>query len=305
MSDPAVSVVVVNFNAGPMLAACLRASGRGTLPVQRIVVDNASADDSVGAVAAAAELGDVEMVRNDRNLGFARAVNAGVRRARAPLVLVLNPDCIVFPEAIGVLAATMQRRSRAAVVGGLVLNPDGTEQRGCRRRDPTPGRIVRRMAHPLARHFGAVDNGVDPPAPRCPPEPSKSTPCRAPFSWFGATCSRISAVSTKTTSPALRGPGPVPANSPGGARRAVRARRPRRAPQVRLRRGQHPHRRRTQSVTASSGILTSSTVTACRQRPEPRSGRWRVRTAAASPPGRQGQGTMQIPRNPGMIRAGR
>src|SRR5690606_39006403 len=125
MDDPAVSVVVVNFNAGPMLAACLRASGRETLPVQRIVVDNASDDDSVESVAASADLGEVEILRNERNVGFARAVNAGVLRARAPLVLVLNPDCIVFPGAIGVLAATMGRRSRAAVAGGLVVNPDG------------------------------------------------------------------------------------------------------------------------------------------------------------------------------------
>lgn len=161
MDDPAVSVVVVNFNAGPMLAACLRASGRETLPVQRIVVDNASDDDSVESVAASADLGDVEILRNERNVGFARAVNAGVLRARAPLVLVLNPDCIAFPGAIGVLAETMGRRSRAAVAGGLVVNPDGTEQRGCRRRDPTPGRIVRRMMYPVARRFGATDNGVD------------------------------------------------------------------------------------------------------------------------------------------------
>src|SRR5690606_11646530 len=117
--------------------------------------------DSVESVAASADLGDVEILRNERNVGFARAVNAGVLRARAPLVLVLNPDCIAFPGAIGVLAATMGRRSRAAVAGGLVVNPDGTEQRGCRRRDPTPGRIARRMMYRVARRFGATDNGVD------------------------------------------------------------------------------------------------------------------------------------------------
>ncbi len=151
MSEPVVSVIVVNYNAGPMLAACLGSVRRSPSVRQCIVVDNDSSDDSL------AELdGGVEVVRNSENLGFARAVNIGLARARDPLVLLLNPDCIVFPGAVERLVNALDGCHRAALVGGLVVNPDGSEQRGCRRNEPTPARIARRMLS-----GGRGGNGID------------------------------------------------------------------------------------------------------------------------------------------------
>lgn len=161
MSDAVVSVIVVNYNAGPMLAACLRSTARTLLPLQRIVVDNASADGSLDGLG-----DDVEIVRNDANLGFSRAVNAGLARARGRAVLLLNPDCILFPGAIDRLLTTLDTSDRAALVGGLVANIDGSEQRGCRRNEPTPRRIVRRMMR-----GGRGGNGIDRTDEPLPDEP--------------------------------------------------------------------------------------------------------------------------------------
>ena len=160
MSDPALSIVIVNYNAGPMLDACVGAVRRTDVETQCIVVDNGSTDGSIERLEAEYGAG-VEIVRNGENLGFARGVNAGYRRAVADRILILNPDCLVMPRALERMLSLVDRDSRIGIVGGLVVNIDGSEQRGCRRREPTPGRIARRMLSPLLRLFGTQGNGID------------------------------------------------------------------------------------------------------------------------------------------------
>jgi GT2 family glycosyltransferase len=78
-------------------------------------------------------------------------------------VLLLNPDCIVRPDSLAALVAVLQSSPRAGMAGPLILNPDGTEQAGCRRREPTPTRAFVRAfgldtLAPLRRH-GLVQRG--------------------------------------------------------------------------------------------------------------------------------------------------
>jgi GT2 family glycosyltransferase len=60
--------------------------------------------------------------------------------ARGEDLLLLNPDAQLAPHSIGGLAGVLHSFPGAGMVGPLVLNPDGTEQAGGRRRLPTPGR---------------------------------------------------------------------------------------------------------------------------------------------------------------------
>ena len=99
-----------------------------------IVVDNASTDGSERV--AMLGHGPVRLVRNSENAGFAAAVNHGVSTSAGDLVLVLNPDCQIRPEAVRRLTATLDRQARCAVVGPRVLSQDGSVQ-GSARGDPT------------------------------------------------------------------------------------------------------------------------------------------------------------------------
>lgn len=147
------SVVTVNFNAGPLLAACAKAVLSSPTPVEMIVVDNGSTDESL-AEAREAFPGDPRLVLIEAkaNLGFARATNMAVRSSRGDLVLLLNPDCLVQPDTIARMRAVLRDHPEAGMAGCLVLNPDGTEQAGCRRAVPTPWRsLVRTLG--LARRF--------------------------------------------------------------------------------------------------------------------------------------------------------
>jgi GT2 family glycosyltransferase len=146
-----ISVVTVNFNAGPLLAETVTAALASSAAVEVIVVDNGSSDGSVQRLLA--EMGGdprLRVVEAGRNLGFARACNQGLRQARGDFVLFLNPDCVVEPDTLAQVQAALEERPRAGLAGGLLVNPDGSEQAGCRRRVPTPGRAFLR-AFGLAR----------------------------------------------------------------------------------------------------------------------------------------------------------
>jgi GT2 family glycosyltransferase len=135
----------VNFNAGEALVACVRSVLSSTAEVEVFVVDNGSTDGSMAALVA--ELGRdprLTLVEAGANLGFARANNIGIARAKGDFLLLLNPDCVIQPDTIRQMQVVMDEHPDAALGGCLVLNPDGTEQAGCRRAMPTPWRAFLR-----------------------------------------------------------------------------------------------------------------------------------------------------------------
>lgn len=130
MSD--VSVVIVNYNAGAALSATLASLPEGLDGIgwDCVVVDNRSVDGSERA----AERGDgrVRLLRNGANVGFARGVNAGLAHTGAPLVLILNPDCVLDRESVARLRCELLRWPRCAIVGPRILDPDGGLQDSAR-----------------------------------------------------------------------------------------------------------------------------------------------------------------------------
>lgn len=142
------SVITVNFNTGPLLVAGAQAVLSSTRPVELLVVDNASTDGSFDQLRRVIG-GDprVRLFENDANLGFAKANNQALVHARGEWLLFLNPDCLIQADTIDRMQEAMRRRPKAAMAGCLILNPDGTEQNGCRRDTPSPRKA-------FARAFG-------------------------------------------------------------------------------------------------------------------------------------------------------
>ena len=122
MSHPDVAAVIVSYNVADLLVRCvesLRADGIDRI----VVVDNASADDSVAAIRHADPR--VEVVALDRNLGFGAGANRGVARTTEPHVLVLNPDVEVEPGSTKALLEALARDPRLALVGPRIVTPEG------------------------------------------------------------------------------------------------------------------------------------------------------------------------------------
>ncbi|MEA3291953.1 MAG: glycosyltransferase, partial [Pseudomonadota bacterium] len=161
--QPAVVVVIVNYNSGPCLRRCLDSLALSDIPLRAVVVDNASSDDSMAGIGNG-RLGEhpLQVVCNDQNLGFAAAVNQGAGLAGGgKYLLLLNPDCVVHPRTVRGLAETLAASPQAAITGALVFNEDGSEQRGCRRREPTLARSAARSLG-LTRWFEGVEMTGEP-----------------------------------------------------------------------------------------------------------------------------------------------
>jgi N-acetylglucosaminyl-diphospho-decaprenol L-rhamnosyltransferase len=162
---PNVSVVVINHNSGPRLAACLAAipSAAPTTSFDVLVVDNASTDGSADFLR-----GDprspMRLVEPEANLLFTGGANLGIHESRGSLVLLLNPDMVPAPGSIDDLAACFENPSVAAA-SGCVLRRDGEVERRYLRRLPTVWswyvqsfRSSRRADRSRAfRHYAMVD----------------------------------------------------------------------------------------------------------------------------------------------------
>lgn len=134
MSDAGVTVVIVNWNAGGLLDACLHSLKRARpslgFPAEVIVVDNASSDGSASDIDAT---GDLQLVRNVDNRGFGAACNQGATLAHQPYLLFLNPDCEIEAGSIVACRTVLENRPDIGVAGIALLSRDGNVSRSCHR----------------------------------------------------------------------------------------------------------------------------------------------------------------------------
>lgn len=123
-----IAVAVVSYNARDALEACLSSvfgsANRKQLEV--IVVDNASSDGSATMIRES--FPQATLMESSDNVGFARASNLAWRRAQSELVVFLNSDTIVPPQALARLVEMMNTRRDIGVLGPLLRNTDGSVQ---------------------------------------------------------------------------------------------------------------------------------------------------------------------------------
>lgn len=129
-SHPDVSVIFVSYNTRELTLQSI-ASVFGSLvdldfSVEIIVVDNASNDDSAGAVRQ--RFPAVKVIEAGGNIGFGRGNNLGAESAAGKALLLLNTDTIVQQGAIEKMFKTLNENPQHGVVGALLLNQDGSYQ---------------------------------------------------------------------------------------------------------------------------------------------------------------------------------
>ncbi len=136
----ACSVIIVNYNTGELLKQVVDAALADGSTKEIIVVDNASHDNSMELID---ESDRVKKIYRKQNPGFAASCNFGANLAQSETLLFLNPDCIVSENSIGELLGDLRNTSSAGIAGCWIENPDGSEQRACRRRLPTLLRAIK------------------------------------------------------------------------------------------------------------------------------------------------------------------
>jgi GT2 family glycosyltransferase len=126
-AEALVAVVVVSYETREELLACLASVEREAgLPVETVVVDNASGDGSAAAVRE--RHARVLVIGNAENAGFGRACNQGAAATGAPYLLFLNSDAALTPGALPALVAVLEARPEVVAVGPRTRHADGTIQ---------------------------------------------------------------------------------------------------------------------------------------------------------------------------------
>ena len=126
---PELSIIIVTWNSRADIERCLRSiaeSGTRT-PLEMIVVDNASTDETVAFVRE--KHPGVERIVNETNNGFAAGNNRALNVARGECILLLNPDTHVHPGALDALVSFMKQHPEVWACGPPVFNADGSAQR--------------------------------------------------------------------------------------------------------------------------------------------------------------------------------
>ena len=127
-----LSICIVSWNVQEDLQACLDSLYQGShqLSFEVIVVDNASADDTVAVLNQ--QYPQVCLIASQENRGFAGGCNEGILHAAGRYVLLLNPDTVVPPRALDEIIDFADQHPRAGIVGPTLLFPDGRLQYSCR-----------------------------------------------------------------------------------------------------------------------------------------------------------------------------
>lgn len=138
-----VSIVIVNWNSGPLLERCVGSLRKHAADCEIVIVDNASEDASLDFVQRS---GTSLVLRNSWNAGFAAANNQGWRASRGELILFLNPDTESLPGGVDRLAERLQKDATVWAAGGQLVDHAGTAQVGFNvRAFPSIGAVAAEM----------------------------------------------------------------------------------------------------------------------------------------------------------------
>lgn len=117
------SIIVVNYNGGALLIECLGSVYRfKNRDFELILVDNNSSDGS--EVTAAKLFPGLKLVKNEKNVGFAKANNVALEMAVGRWVVLLNPDTIVTPGWLDTLVRCAESGDHVGIVTPKLLRKD-------------------------------------------------------------------------------------------------------------------------------------------------------------------------------------
>lgn len=124
------SLVIPLYNRADLTAACLLSLAEHTDPslYEVVLVDNGSRDGTADLLANLE--GDLQVITNAVNRGFAVACNQGARAARGQHLVFVNNDIEAQPGWLEPLLRILDTEPDVAVVGARLLFPDGSLQHG-------------------------------------------------------------------------------------------------------------------------------------------------------------------------------
>jgi len=131
-----LSIIIVTYNNEREIEQCLSSVKFAiqSLRAQLIIIDNDSGDNTVTLIKNQKSLFKrFNLIENNFNFGFTKAVNQGLKQATGNYVLLLNPDTKILPDTFKKLFPLFKKDEQIGIIAPQFLNADGSIQPSCRR----------------------------------------------------------------------------------------------------------------------------------------------------------------------------
>ncbi|OGD86943.1 hypothetical protein A2Z23_01615 [Candidatus Curtissbacteria bacterium RBG_16_39_7] len=139
MATTNISIIIVNHNTKELLKNCLSsiAKSKDNLAKEILVVDNASTDGSVQAIK---NFPGIQLIQNITNMGFSKACNQAIKKAKGKYILLLNPDTVLERDTLAEMVSFMDKNPKIGVATCRVELPNVEIDWASHRGFPTPWR---------------------------------------------------------------------------------------------------------------------------------------------------------------------
>lgn len=127
-----LSIITVSFNTKPLLKHCMESVYQNLANIEHeiFIVDNNSQDGSPDMIKE--NFPNVKLIENKENIGFAKANNQAIRKARGEYLLLLNSDTIIPPESLTIMVDFLDKKPEVGVLGPKLVDQDLNLQTSCR-----------------------------------------------------------------------------------------------------------------------------------------------------------------------------
>lgn len=152
MNNIDVSIIIVNYNTCRLTENCIRSIYEKTKEIsfEVILVDNASKDGSKELFTHDSRISYIYL---SDNIGFGRANNEGLKKAKGRNILFLNSDTLLVNNAIKILSDYLDNNYRVGAVGGNLYSNQGAPLHSYRRLSPIALELNIMLANILSKIF--------------------------------------------------------------------------------------------------------------------------------------------------------
>ncbi len=126
-----LSIIVTSYKNPSVLRLCLESLRKNVLckSYEILVLDSSTEEDT--DMMMREEFSDIKFFPHQKNLGFLRLVNKGIREAKGDYCLILNADIIIERRSADILLQYLKNNPQTGIAGPKLLNFDGQLQYSC------------------------------------------------------------------------------------------------------------------------------------------------------------------------------
>ena len=139
-----LSIIIVHYKTYELTVQTIESvlSNEFEQEYEIILVDNCSKDGSIEQIeekfSEIISKNLLIIIKNSRNLGFAKGNNIGIKKSKGKYILLLNSDTQLLPSALTQSIDKIESDDKIGILGGKVILPNGQLDHACKRGFPTP-----------------------------------------------------------------------------------------------------------------------------------------------------------------------